>query len=296
MRELGGSDFDLVVEDLNKAPLFFPLWSRWRGVLLVHHLFGRTAFQEASLPLGLATWILERPIPWVYRGVEVVAVSESTKADLVRRGLRGERIRVIENGVDGARFVPAPEADRFSRPTVLYLGRLKRYKRVDLILAAVARLLGQGLDVQLVVAGEGDHRASLERRARELGFGADDVRFLGFVSEDEKVELLQRAWVHVLTSVKEGWGISVIEAGACATPSVVSDSPGLRDAVLHARTGFLVPHGDVRSLADHLARLLGDPELRRKMGGAARDFAGALSWERTAHRLAVALQEAVASG
>ncbi len=294
--ELQELAFDLLVEDLNKVPLFSPVWSRWPVVLLVHHLFGGTAFHEAALPLALPTWLLERPIPLVYRGVRVVAVSESTKRDLARRGLPADRIRVIENGVDVNRFVPPSEGKRFPEPTLLYLGRLKRYKRVDLILEAVAELRRLGEEVRLLVAGEGDQREWLQRRARKLGLGEEDARFLGFVPEAEKVELLQRAWVHTLTSVKEGWGVSILEAAACGTPSVVSDSPGLRDAVLHERTGFLVPHGDVRALSDRLKHLLDDARLRAGMGGAAREFAEAHTWERSAERLSRALGAAVASG
>ncbi|MSR22544.1 MAG: glycosyltransferase family 1 protein [Gemmatimonadetes bacterium] len=295
-REWGLGGFDLLVEDLNKVPVFFPTWSPWPGVLLVHHLFGTTAFREAALPLALSTWLLERPIPRVYRDVDVVAVSESTKADLVRRGLRRERITVIENGVDLASFSPPPDGGWFDEPTILYLGRLKRYKRVDLIIDAVAGLRREGEAARLLVAGEGDHRNWLESHARSLGLGGEEVRFLGRVSESEKAELLGRAWVHVLTSPKEGWGISILEAGACGTPSVASDSPGLRDSVLHDRTGFLVPHGDVAALAGRLKLLLRDVNLRVRMGRAAREFAGGFTWERSAERLALALETAVASG
>jgi glycosyltransferase involved in cell wall biosynthesis len=288
--------FDLVVEDLNKIPLFAPRWTTRPVLLLVHHLFGRTAFREASLPVAAATWLLERPIPRVYRGVPTVAVSASTRDDLVRRGLDPARIQVVENGVDTARFVPLGDGARFEEPTVLYLGRLKRYKRVDLLLDAVAALRERDrTPVRLLVAGEGDRRAALERRARRLGLGDEAVRFLGFVPEEEKLRLLQRSWVHVLVSEKEGWGITVLEAAACGTPSVASDAPGLRDSVLDGRTGLLVPHGRVGALADSIRRLLVDAGERGEMGRAARAFAEGLTWERAAARLGSALRDAVAT-
>jgi glycosyltransferase involved in cell wall biosynthesis len=281
------------VEDLNKVPLFSPRWCDLPIVLLVHHLFGKTAFREASFPVALATWILERPIPRIYRGVPVVAVSESTRDDLIRRGVDPNRIQVVENGVETGRFVPGAEEERFEEPTLLYLGRLKRYKRVDLVLRALAHLRRAGVRVRLLIAGEGDRRLALERRAAALGLDKDVVRFLGFVSEEEKVRLLQRAWVHVLTSEKEGWGISIVEAAACATPSVASDSPGLRDSVLHEMTGILVPHGAVVALSGARRRLLAGRALRRTMGLAGRSFAEQLSWDRTADRLARSLEAAV---
>lgn len=278
-RHLRGEPFDIVVEDLNKVPLLAPHWVRARArVLLVHHLFGATAFREANPVLAGATWLLERLIPDAYRGLPCIAVSESTREDLVRRGLDGADITVIRNGVELERLRPA--ADRFPEPTIVYLGRLKRYKRVDLALRAVAELVRRGTSVKMIVAGKGDARAALEETVRRLGI-EERVRFAGFVSEREKLELLSRAWVHVLTSPKEGWGIASVEASACGTPSVVSDSPGLRETVHHGETGLIVPHGDVDLLAGALARLLEARE-RDRMGRAARVMAEEHSWDRVA--------------
>jgi glycosyltransferase involved in cell wall biosynthesis len=290
---LVGRTFSVVVEDLNKAPLFVPRWIGGPQVLLVHHLFGASAFRSASPPVALATWTLERAIPWVYRDVPVIAVSESTRDDLVVRGLHGGLIQVIPNGVDTLRYSPDPPS-RFADPTLLYLGRLRRYKRVDLILAAVRALVDRGVRVTLLIAGEGDDDAHLRRVAGPL-LESGAVRFLGLVPEDEKLRLLRGAWVHVFTSTKEGWGITNLEAASCGTPSVASDSPGLRDSVVHGRTGFLVPHGDVGALADRLEALLGDEALRSTLGAAAREFALGLSWDSAAERVARRLEGAVDS-
>ena len=291
-RMLGLHDYDLVLEDLNKVPLFTPLWCPVPLGLLVHHLFGRTAFDEASFPLAAATWLLERPIPRVYRGIPTIAVSESTRDDLRARGLEGP-LEVIPNGIDLDWYRPGPDGTRADEPTLLYLGRLKRYKRVDLILAGLRELVDRGVEARLVVAGRGDHGPALEAEAIRLGL-ADRVRFAGFVDEVEKRELLRRAWVHVCTSPKEGWGIANLEAAACATPTVASDSPGLRDSVRHGETGILAPHGDVPALADALERLLTDPAERARQCAAARRFAEGFSWDRMAEEVGRALEAMVA--
>ena len=247
----------------------------------MHHLFGRTAFQEASPPVAAATWLLERPLAPVYRGVPTQAVSRSTAEDLVRRGLSPGQISVIPNGVDLEFYSPDPTDARFPEPTLLYLGRLKRYKRVDLILHALARLRDRGVPARLIIAGQGEHAGALARLRDRLGL-QDRVEMPGRVSELEKRRLFRAAWVHVLTSPKEGWGITNLEAAACGTPTVASDSPGLRDAVVHGETGFLVPHGDIEALAGRLQELLEDAALRRRLGQAARAFAERFSWERAA--------------
>jgi glycosyltransferase involved in cell wall biosynthesis len=291
-RRLAAHRFDVVVEDLNKVPVFSPFWVDAPVVLVAHHLFGTTAFQAGPAPVAAATWLLELPVPRVFRNTPVIAVSESTKQDLVRRGMRAELIEVITNGIDVGHYAPDPGVRASERPTLLFLGRLKRYKRVDLVLEAVALLAREGLDVELLIGGDGEERASLGAQARRLGI-EDRVRTLGFVTEERKVDMLRRAWVHVLTSPKEGWGISNLEAAACGTPSVASDSPGLRESVLHGETGLLVPHGDVPALAEALGRLLRDQELRARMGQRARAFAERFSWGASADAVEAVLRRVV---
>jgi len=290
---LEGRPFDVIVEDLNKIPLFTPTWSTVPVVLLVHHLFGRTAFQEASLPIAAATWLLEKPLPAVFRNVPVVAVSRSTAADLVQRGFDSAAIAVVPNGVDTEWLTPGSASERFDTPTVLYLGRLRRYKRVDLVIRAMALLRDRGLEAEFLVAGKGDHRPRLEALARDLSLD-DRVRFLGFVPEERKRDLFRRSWVHALTSPNEGWGISNLEAAACGTPTVASDSPGLRDSVVHGETGFLVPHGDVEALATGLASILGAAPRRDGMGLAARRFAETFTWEASARGVRSILHQCLA--
>lgn len=292
-RHLAGFGFDLIVEDLNKVPLFTTRWSETPVLLLVHHLFGATAFDEASFPVAAATVLLEQGVPWGYGDTPVVAVSPSTRDDLVRRGLDTHRIAVIPNGIDTDHYAPGPGTPPFDEPTLLYLGRLKRYKGVDLVMKAVARLRQEGVPVRFVVGGKGDDRPRLEELARRLGI-VEAVEFRGFVSDAEKVELFRRAWVHVLTSPKEGWGITVLEAAACGTPTVASDAPGLRDSVVDGVTGHLVPHGDVEALADALRELLDDDEERTRLGAAAREHAADFSWAASARRMLDEMTAAVA--
>lgn len=291
---LTSSHFDVVVEDLNKVPTFTPCWTHAPVILLAHHLFGSTAFQAAAPPVAVVTWLLELTVPRTFRGRTVIAVSESTKDDLVRRGLSAERIKVVPNGIDLERFSPA-SGPRAPRPTLLFLGRLKKYKRIDLLLDAVALLAAQGVDVALRIAGDGDQRVALEGQVHRLGLG-DRVKLLGFVSEAEKLAELRAAWIHVLTSSKEGWGISNLEAAACGTPSVASDAPGLRESVVHGETGVLVQHGDVPALAAAVRSLLADDALRHHMGRQARAFAEGFTWDASADGVERALREVVGEG
>ncbi|HEX7242247.1 MAG TPA: glycosyltransferase family 4 protein, partial [Longimicrobiaceae bacterium] len=278
-RELAGERFDVVVEALNKVPVFTPLWAGRPCVLLVHHLFGATAFREASVPVAAATWLLERPIGRVYRGRPAQAISRSTADDLVERGLHPSDLRVIYPGVELGFYTPDPAVPREAEPTFLYLGRLRRYKGVHLVIRAVAALRDRGTRVRLRVGGKGEYEPELRRLAAELRV-EDRVEFLGFVSEERKRELFRTAWANVFPSPKEGWGITNVEAAACGTPTVASDSPGLRESVLHERTGLLYPHGDIDAMADAMGRLAADPSLVARYGAEARRFAEGFTWDR----------------
>lgn len=281
--------FDVLVEDINKVPVFTPWWQAPPIVALVPHLFGGTAFQELAAPLATAVWLAERPLPVVYRRCAFEAISESTRDDLVSRGVHRDRIRVIFPGIDTDIYTPEP-AQRADRPVFAYLGRLKKYKGVDLVLRSFAQC---GVpEATLEIAGAGEFRAELEQLAGTLGV-ASRVRFLGRIDETQKCALLRRAWAFVFASPKEGWGITNLEAAASGTPVIASNSPGIRESVRHGETGFLVPHGDVAAMAESMRYLSGERALVERLGIAARRFAEAFTWENAARETEAHLREVV---
>jgi glycosyltransferase involved in cell wall biosynthesis len=152
-RALHEKSYDVVVEDVNKLPLFLPSLTRLPFVAIVPHLFGTTAFAEASWPVAATVWAAELPIPWLYRRAGFHAISESTRDDLVRRGVRPDRIVVIHPGVDSTWYCPDPDTPRAAHPTFLYLGRLKRYKGVEYALRALAAARQVRSDVTLDICG-----------------------------------------------------------------------------------------------------------------------------------------------
>ncbi|MFI5207250.1 MAG: glycosyltransferase family 4 protein [Gemmatimonadales bacterium] len=290
---------DVVVEDVNKVPLNLPLI--WKGpfVLLVPHLFGATAFRELPAPVAAVVWAKERPMSRVYARASVHAISRSTGDDLMARGFRSEAVRVIYPGVDTARFKPDPLTEREDEPTFLYVGRLKRYKQVDVAIRAVWLLRSSlegstGIRVRMWVAGDGDDRGRLERLARRLGV-EDRVTFFGHVSEERKLDLYRRSWAAVLPSLKEGWGITNLEAAACGTPAVGANNSAIAESIRHGETGYCFRTSDAQELAALLGTLAARPALRDQLGRAARDFAETFSWERTATETESHLVAAVSS-
>jgi glycosyltransferase involved in cell wall biosynthesis len=289
-RHLRRNAYDVVVEDLNKIPLYTPLWGVRRLVALVHHLFGATVFREAPLPLAVAVWLSEQPLAPIYKRVPFQAVSVSTADDLAARGIPRESIRVIYNGVDSERLTPNA-TERSPRPLFVYLGRLKKYKRVDDVIRAFAAL--DVPDSTLEIAGTGDYRAALEGLVTSLDL-AHRVKFLGFIPEEDKVHLLRRSWASLLASPKEGWGISNLEAAACGTPVIAANSPGIRESVVDGETGFLVPQDDPRAMAAAMRDLVQSPDRVNVLGAAGRRFAETFTWDRAASQTLAHLEEVVA--
>ncbi len=288
-RETRRGRFDVVVECLNKLPFYSPVYSAVPVLALCHHLFGEVAFLQVAWPIAATVWTAERLIPRVYRRQPFVTISESSREDLVARGIPTDQIRVIHCGIDRPALVIDPSQPRPQR--IAYLGRLEPYKHIDVLLRAVAQLQDRFPLAELVVIGRGSLRARLEALAEELGI-AGRTRFTGFVSTKERDAILAEVRVCVCPSAKEGWGLTVIESNAAGTPVVATDAPGLRDSVRDAVTGFLVAPGDVDGFADAIARLLSDDELATRMSAAALAWSQRFDWDAAASEMAKALEAA----
>jgi glycosyltransferase involved in cell wall biosynthesis len=286
---------DVVLDDVNKIPLLAPLWARRPVIMVVPHLMGRSVFDEVPAPIAALLYGYERLTAPVYRRCHVEVISQSTKDDLVVRGWASERVRVVLCGVDQQIYTTVGAAPKSPTPAILYVGRLKRYKAVDQLLHAMAIIRRRVPDAALTVIGDGDEAHALRALATRLGLDAA-VRFTGFVSSAEKVRLLQEAHVLVSPSVREGWGLTNVEANACGTACVAADSPGLRDSCRDGETGLLYPWGDVAALADRVLRVLTDSALRTRLEAGGRAWAASLTWERCGEETATLVEEVLRTG
>jgi D-inositol-3-phosphate glycosyltransferase len=212
-------------------------------------------------------------------------------------GARPDRIRVVPPGVDLARFRPRPAEEAkgalgvSGRPVVLFVGRLQRLKGPDVAIRAFGEAVRARPDlmadaVLLLVGGpSGPHPGSqagrLRRLARRAGV-SDRVRFLPPVPHDDLGSVYAAADVVVMPSRSESFGLVALEAQAGGVPVIASAVGGLRYVVAEGESGFLVPPGDHRALADRLLQLLGHPGLRARLSAGAVRHASRFSWEQTA--------------
>jgi len=294
-RLLAAQKFDIVLEDINKIPFYLPLFTKLPVLAVVPHLFATTVFHEINFLLAFYIYLMEKPVNLFYKKCRWMVISESTKSDLVERGIDPGRISVIHCGIDHQLYSPDAARARFARPTILYLGRLKKYKCVDHLLQAAARLPEKFGDWRVVVIGSGDDRERLERIADNLGI-SDRVKFAGYVDQATKIDYLRRAHVAVCSSLKEGWGLTNIEANACGLPVIAADVPGLRDSVRDGKTGLLYRHGDIDDLTERLSRVLGDKSLWENLSIGGLEWADSFHWNEAARETESLIERIVAGG
>jgi len=271
--------YDIVVDDMNKIPFFTPLYVRKPLYVITHHLFEKSIFREASWPIAAYVYLMEKAgfALCRRRNIPFIVGSPSTKEELTERGFPSSQVDIINYCVDHETHHPTG-IQRSAKPLVGYFGRLKKYKSIDHLLRAFARVLKAMPDVRLIVVGDVDYRKELEQLTEDLGIGGA-VRFTGFVDEKEKVRLLQEAWFLVNPSAKEGWGLTVIEANACKTTVVASNVPGLRDAVRDGETGLLYEYGNIQELSDKMLLLLNDGRLREQLATSAYAWSLEFDWQ-----------------
>jgi glycosyltransferase involved in cell wall biosynthesis len=276
-------NWDVVIEDINKIPFYTPLYHRLPLLVVIPHLFSDSVFKEINFVLGLYIYLSEKPISWLYKGFDIMVISESTKDDLVKRGLPAKDIHVVHCGIDHDIYHYDSTVQKDQTPTVIYLGRLKKYKSIDHLLRAFSLVIEKIPQAKLEVVGEGDYKDNLISLANSLNMH-DRVEFTGFVSQEEKIRRLQKAWVAVYPSLKEGWGLTNIEANACGTPVIASNVPGLKDSVVHGKTGLLFEYGDVPKLSECLIRILSDKDYREQLTQGGLIWAKRFNWDEAADR------------
>ena len=280
---------DIVVEELNKLPFYSPLVYKGPLMIQMAHLWRNSIFKEAIFPVAFVVWFFEQTIGWFYKKCWFSVYSTCTQSDLKAFGAKDERNRLIYCGGDLSAYVPGT-GER--EPFMLWISRLQKYKGPTDAVEVLEKLQPDFPDLKLVIVGEGPFRPQLEAFIAERGM-QDKVTLTGFISEEEKIDLLQRAAVHLQSSYKEGWGLSVIEANCCGCPVVANDTTGLRDSCRDNENGLLYKHCDVDDGAAKVRQMLTDDALRQRLVEKGYEWGGSFSWERNTREILEYLQEII---
>lgn len=277
---LSKENYDLIVDDISKIPLNLPKYANASTVAILHHIHADSLFKE--IPYALALYVIhkEKQIPKNYQDTKIFTVSESTTAELVDLGFRKGNTAILNNAINHELF-SGINVNKSESPLLTYIGRIKNYKNIDKIIDAVNIVKKKIPSIKLIIGGKGDCEDKLKEKVYKLKL-ENQVEFTGFLSEEEKAELLGKSWLFVSMAEKEGWGITVIEANAMKTPAIGSDVPGLRDSIKDGKTGFLVPLGDSVALAKRIEEVIGNKSELEQISKNAFEWSQKFSWDKSA--------------
>lgn len=268
---------DLVIDVQNGLPFFTRLGTRKPVVVLVHHVHREQWPVVYPGLTGRIGWFIEsRVAPWLYRASQYITVSEASKAELVELGVDSQRIHVVRNGSEVS---PDPSVQKNEYPRLCVVGRLVPHKQVEHAIDAVAELASKYPHLGLDIVGEGWWHEELVQYATSRGV-SDRVTFHGFVDEASKIRLIESAWLMVLPSLKEGWGIVVTEAAALGTPTVAYRSAGgTTESIADGVTGVLADSEP--EFISAIDALLGNDSLRLELGKNAQTNSQLHTWAET---------------
>ncbi len=271
--------FDVLIDVVNGIPFFSPLYSRLPKLCFVYHVHGNQFFYELPFPLNSLGYLMERYIfPFIYHHLPVVAISQTTKTRLEENGFNKNRITIVYCGINGKPNKKSRFA-KFRHPTILYLGRIKKYKRVDLLVKIFPKIIEKVPNARLIIAGWGTEASVItdlvmKNRLRRK------ITLMGPVNSSEKNELLTKSWVFVNPSIGEGWSMAVIEANLHGTPAVSFDVPGLSESIQNEKTGLLASSN--QQLIQQICRLLQNRKLNNQLSINAHLWAKKFNWDKTA--------------
>ena len=268
--------FDVIIDSVNTLPFFTPFYVKEKRRVIFYQLAREVWFYEAPFPINILGYLFEPFYLKLYRRENCVTISESTRKDLEGLGFRSG-MPVVSPGIFAATLKSLPLKE--SQPTLIYVGRLKKSKRVHHILKAFSMIRDEIPSTRLWIVGSGDdsYEAHLKRHIYRRRI--EGVIFWGRVSEDKKMELMKKAHLILVASVREGWGIIVMEAAAMGTPAVVYNVPGLRDSVRHQETGIVTIQNRPQDLSEEVVRLLRSSQELTRLSSRALDRSRTFQWD-----------------
>lgn len=265
---------DVAVDIQNGIPFFSMLYCRRPKIAIVYHVHRMQWFFEIPFPLNFIGYIFERFFfPFFYSRIQIIAISKTTRTELLKIGLKRNNIHIVYSGITKK---SNGISKKFSQPTIIYLGRIKKYKRVDMLIRIMPAILKKIPNARLIIAGWGTEAARVMDASMKSSI-RKRIKILGPVSESEKKHFLSQSWVFVNASIGEGWGIAVIEANLYGTPTVAFNVNGLSESVQHGKTGFLAKNE--KDFIDKICLILTDKKLRQTISRNSVEWAKKFNWD-----------------
>jgi glycosyltransferase involved in cell wall biosynthesis len=286
---------DLLIDNSDVGiPWLSPFYTKVPKILVAYQVARDIFRHELVRPLSEIAVSLEPRIYSAYRNCRIVTCSPSTKDDLVSLGIPSERITAIRPGIDDSFRAFDPDGLRFSDPTIICISRFQRYKGLGYAIRSLKLILEKVPAAKLLIIGNGDPTELKEAVSRTDYQGSIQIlERLPNAWNDEKRVLLSRSHLLLIPSVREGYGIVVIEANACGTPAIGWSVPGVRDSIINGTTGLQVPFGNIQYLAEAIVKVLSDSQGFAKMSRSAIDWARHHSWDTAAEQFGEVIDSSI---
>lgn len=250
-----GNKFDLVVDEIHGLPFFTPLYVRKPKIAFIHEVADEIWDYMFPFPISKIGKFVEPLYFKLYKNVEFWTDAQSTIDDLVAKGIKRKNCVAINCPINNKPLSKIPLKEKI--PTFIFVSRVVKMKGIEEVIRAFFYVLRDIKKANLWIVGDGDKSYVDELRERMKSYSiAPRARFFGNVTEIKKLELMRKAHILLHASVKEGWGLVVIEAASQATPSIVYNVAGLRDSVKNQKTGIVLSDNTSKEMAKQAALLI----------------------------------------
>ena len=271
-------NYTVVIDCFHFLPFFTPLYMNDKKIIaLINEVAGVIWFKNLRLLLACAGYLLEPLFFLPYKNVQFITASESAKTDLYKMHIPKRNVTIIRHGISVPPKIKDPKT---KNPTISFVGRVSYDKGIDDIFKTLILVKEHFSSVKLFIAGKEEKNNMIKELIKKYTLRKDDIQYFGYVSEKMKYSILQKTWILVHASIKEGWGLTVIEANSVGTPVIGYNVAGLRDSIQDKKTGLLVDPNP-QALAAGIEKLLTDKNLYRKLCSNAKKWAKKFDWEKS---------------
>lgn len=273
--------FDVVIDEIHGIPFFTPWYVKEKKIALICEVADELWMKMFIPVFGLLGRIVELfYLRFVYRNIPFITISESTKRDLIKHGVDEKHISVLPMGISIPKGVKKFKKDK--DPTLIFVGRLCGLKGVEDAILAMQKIVKRHRNAKLWIVGKGNDNYVLHLRKMSEGLNlSSNIIFYKYIDERKKFELMSRAHVLISPSIKEGFGLTIPEAGFVGTPSVVYNSPGLSEVVIDGVTGVVCKKNSPEYLAEGVMTLLNNDQLYRKICVNVKNHSSRYDWKNT---------------
>jgi glycosyltransferase involved in cell wall biosynthesis len=287
-----GNKFDVVIDEIHGLPFFTPIYVRKPKIIFIHEVADEIWDYMYPFPISKIGKMVENLYFKLYKNIKCWTDADSTADDLEKYGIKRENCTIINCPISNKTLIKFSEKEDI--PTFIFVSRIVRMKGIENVIKAFLCIEEKLKNVKLWIVGDGDDKYMKELKGKIKKCSAiSRIKFFGHVSEEKKLELMGKAHLLLHASIKEGWGLVVIEAASQATPSIVYNVSGLRDSVKDCKTGIVLEENTPEEMARKTVALLEDKEKYSTFQKNGLQWARSLTWDKATRKSLALLEDIV---